>query len=491
LNSMLSFADVGKKTAWTKFCDSLSTTAKLLQETKDALSTTAKCLQETGDANSNLEARLNAAKLDAVEVLELNDKLNRLNKEYAAKIKTLEADMAHMVSRKREDADRAAAKAKHNTSLAEGGGQDGHSRKEIDVMEVDLVADDPAVAQQKGVSPPPLPPVPAAGAQSAAAVPRKAGTIDVAQLRRRVASLTVENDRISKLYLSLVETDKLSFEPLKGRFNAEEFNKERKARLELATKLDVVGKETMQIVRKHSEIMEAQAVSCDKERAYWQEKVSELKKTVASLKEDVRKANATHGLVPCPSAFMTQGGVPMRCPVPIRSGFLMQLRDIYKQWIQFPTDNEGTFYCPFLCPFSGCDTMLAASEQVNIVLTIAASLRLDVSTAPLVFQYHHRGVWHNFCIIDQITITSMCCKLHRTKKTDGLESAYVCNSQFNLSIVVNKKIADLHMQAVHNSDQTHLVRLLDSTPNFFQLWTFISHPDQVDAGGEAGVPAAV
>jgi len=32
------------------------------------------------------------------------------------------------------------------------------------------------------------------------------------------------------------------------------------------------------------------------------------------------------------------------------------------------------------------------------------------------------------------------------------------------------------------------VRLLDSTPNFFRLWSFISCANQVD-DGEAGVPA--
>jgi len=170
----------------------------------------------------------------------------------------------------------------------------------------------------------------------------------------------------------------------------------------------------------------------------------------------------------------------MQCPVPTRSGHVMQLRDIYKQWLEFPSENGTGFYATFVCPASGLDTMLASSEQVDLVLSIASSLRLDISTAPLIFQYKHHGTWHNFRVVDQIQITAMCCNLHRRKSLCGMNTTLVCGNDFNLTIVVTKKIADLYMQAVHNSDQLHTVRLLDSTPRFFWKWLFIAHPDEVE-----------
>ena len=498
LNGMLGFAESGRKAAWTKFCDALAATATLIKDRNSAYAS----LEEKHLA---MLKNVDSMKVQVVELLELNDKLNLSNKEYVARIKTLEAEL-ELVSSKYNAARHAATKAEKELAFDrqrnQAGGQAGRQQGQTSQpMEVDSSPQPSEASTQKDgrqKEPNETPallasPVaePSASSSSTEVVARSSGPVDVAQLRRRVASLTVENDRLFKLAQSATEVEKVSAEPLKGRFSAEDFNKERRARAELAGKLESVSKEALHMVRKHTEILEAKSVSFEKERAYFQNKVSDLKKTVASLKEDLKKAAvSTEGavLVPCPDIFLMQDGMPMNCPVPTRNGYLMQLRDIYRQWLLFPSDNEGTFYSTFVCPITGRNTSLASPEQVDVVLGIAAGLRLNVSTTPLIFQYHHRGAWFRFSYTDQIAITSMCCKLHRTKVTDGMATILVSYDQFNLSIVVNKKIADLQMQAVHNSAQTLLVRLMDMTPNFFQQWTFISHPDQV-AGGEEGVPA--
>ena len=240
--------------------------------------------------------------------------------------------------------------------------------------------------------------------------------------------------------------------------------------------------------QKHTDIMDAQAAEFEKERIFWQKNVSDLKNDVSRLKDEAKKTSSS-GNARYPSIFMAASGLPMDCPVPIRTGYLMQLRDIYRQWLLFPSDNEGTLFASFVCPATGHNTSLATIEQVNMVLNIAADLQLNVSTTPLVFQYNHQGVWFPFSYSDQIAITSLCCKMHRAQVTDGIETLIVCNGRCNLSIVVNRKIADLQMQPVHDSVQIVLVRLLDSTPNFFQLWSFLTHPDQVAAHGDDGMSA--
>ena len=75
---------------------------------------------------------------------------------------------------------------------------------------------------------------------------------------------------------------------------------------------------------------------------------------------------------------MLQQGTLMACPVPVRTGYLMQLCDIYNQWKSFPCDNEGTVYATFSCVYTSQTTSLAFMEQVHLVMDIAADLRLHM-----------------------------------------------------------------------------------------------------------------
>ena len=169
----------------------------------------------------------------------------------------------------------------------------------------------------------------------------------------------------------------------------------------------------------------------------------------------------------------------MSCPVPIRTGFVMQLGDIYNQWKLFPCDQEGSAYASFTCPYTGQNTSMASMEQVGLVASIAANLSIDTS-APLVFQYQLNNQWVNFSLLDQIRIASTCCKLYRSGISDGYEPIMVCQERYVLCIVINKKMVDFQIQPTHDSEQLLLVRLAKSLPNFFAKWSFVNHASDFD-----------
>jgi hypothetical protein len=479
LNGMLSFADAGRKETWTRFCDSLASTMKLLEETKGKYQR----LEEKYGMSSQKEEEM---KTQVRELLGLNDKLNSYNKDYVARIKILESELLLQTSNC-DIARRAASKAEKELSIER---QRTVKQRAVSLQPVDTDSSSVVAAASTDI--------PAGTAlSSTAGVPsgHSASVADESQQRlHNTIGLAAENERLSGLIRSLAEYENMPVELFRGRVSLEEANKERKARVTLAAQLDSFYQEALLMSQKHTDIMDAQAAEFEKERMFWQNNVSDLKNDVSRLKDEAKKTSSS-GNARYPSIFMAASGlpmdrpVPMDCPVPIRTGYLMQLRDIYRQWLLFPSDNEGTLFASFVCPATGHNTSLATIEQVNMVLNIAADLQLNVSTTPLVFQYNHRGVWFPFSYCDQIAITSMCCKMHRAQVTDGIETLIVCNGRCNLSIVVNRKIADLQMQPVHDSVQIVLVRLLDSTPNFFQLWSFLTHPDQVAAHGDDGMSA--
>jgi len=262
--------------------------------------------------------------------------------------------------------------------------------------------------------------------------------------------------------------------------------------------LESVSKEAASMAKKYTQFASESQEKLDKERNRFQRAIGEMKKQVSCVKTDggsgIGQSDGAGSIVKKhPEAFLMRDGLPMTCPVPIRSGHVMQLRDVYSQWRMLPCDNEGMFYASFICPYTGHNTSLASIEQVNLIVKIAESLRLDVSTVPLVFQYKNNGQWTNFVLTDQIAIAAMCCKLHRSRATDAIESLTVCRGAFIFSVVINQKIVDLQMQATHDSSQTCSARLLDSLPNFFSFWSFINRSESLDdTGGDVlgGKPAA-
>jgi hypothetical protein len=184
-------------------------------------------------------------------------------------------------------------------------------------------------------------------------------------------------------------------------------------------------------------------------------------------------------LSPFPGDLCLLGGVPMICPVPIRTGYAMQLGDIYCQWKMFPCDYEGSVYASFTCPYTGQNTSMASMEQVGLVIGIATNLSIDTTT-PLVFQYQMNNEWVNFSFIDQLGIASRCCKLYRAGISDGYEPVLVCQERYALCIVINKRLVDFQMQPVHDSERLLLARMTKSPPNFFATWTFVNHASDFD-----------
>ena len=475
---MLSFADANRKTAWTKFCDALV-------EVMNAMDVTAKECKTLEAKNESLVNSADDMKRQVRDLLTLNDRLNAQHKEHLSRIKDLDAEL--LILKANSDVSKRVIQKAEKELAVERQKSVKPSAAASQSMDVDpsSVGGDSyvEVADMGGED------VGGADVGSASSHPRRpyhkqsVSVLDESKLRQRLTDLKAENDRLSGVIRSLTVYDTITADPFRGRVSTEEANKERRERIKLMGQLSSVSKEVQSMVQKHAEALEAKEAEFEKERSYWTAMSIEHKHECTRLKQEANKQTSTGGtsglVFRCPQIFLQQDGMPMYCPVPIRTGHLMQLRDIYFQWRVFPSDNEGTFYASFLCPVTGRNTSLSSIDSVSIVTNIAAGLHLDVTTTPLIFQFYHNGLWYPFSFTDQIVIASMCCKLHRSGATDGMETVLVCRGQYNISIVVNKKIADLQMQPVHDSSQTVLARLLDSMPNFFQSWTFINHPDMV------------
>ncbi len=215
--------------------------------------------------------------------------------------------------------------------------------------------------------------------------------------------------------------------------------------------------------------------------AAWEAKLAEAKRTNETLQKELGEAKGkgsaqSVALVPARchhnlSSFMMRGGTLMFCPVPIRTGFMMQLYDIYTQWKHSPCDNEGSFYATFQCPFTGQTTSLATSEQVYLMSRIAINLRVSMSL-PLRFQHYSGGKWLDFSFYDQISIASVCCKLHRAGVVNGVENVMVCQGTMVLVIHLLNNVVDVQVQMTHNPVEATPARFMESTTPFFERWTF-------------------
>lgn len=105
----------------------------------------------------------------------------------------------------------------------------------------------------------------------------------------------------------------------------------------------------------------------------------------------------------------------MLCPVPIRTGFIMELQDIFERWkTTMSIDFQGTALATFVCPHTGEHTMLASREIIHMMHQIAADIRISYRPAARM-QYMDGTSVREFLIMDQIAIMSMCCYLYRAQ----------------------------------------------------------------------------
>jgi hypothetical protein len=171
----------------------------------------------------------------------------------------------------------------------------------------------------------------------------------------------------------------------------------------------------------------------------------------------------------------------MVCPVPIRTGRLVPLIEVYQSWVRYPADNEGTFFTSFLCPYTTQLSSLASAEEVILLHNIAAELRLFVMP-PLRFQHFLNGNWIDFSFVDQITIAAMCCKHYRLGTSRVVENVMVCHGDFIFKIHISDNVVDFQMQPVHNVTKTSPACLLEGVNGFFQRWTFPTGDDGSSGG---------
>ena len=177
--------------------------------------------------------------------------------------------------------------------------------------------------------------------------------------------------------------------------------------------------------------------------------------------------------------FSKYDGQLMICPVPIRSGHLMQLSDVYAQWKLYPSENEGTFYSTFICPYTGVCTSLASTEQVTLISHIAS--RLNVSIEPP-FQFFYRNevsMWIPFSLHDQISIASLALKIYRSGDSCAMEHLMVCKDQFYITLHVLEHSIDFQKQSTTKHGQTReMCIVFGGGPRlFFERWTFFSSSD--------------
>jgi hypothetical protein len=224
-----------------------------------------------------------------------------------------------------------------------------------------------------------------------------------------------------------------------------------------------------------------------KAKAALQTEVDGLKSEVAALKEPPPAANKdleamlmnkilveqeeVKRLRRCSSFMITENQI-MDCPVIIRTGFILPLMDVFTFWRNNPCDNEGTYYASFPCPRTRKITSLAPTEIVVCMYRVAMDLELRM-TPPFKFQYNAEGQWMDFDFIDQISITSLCCKIYRHGVTDASEVILVCYNngcQFKFKLVDN--VVHMAMGFITASMETCYTCTVHGPVQFFERWKF-------------------
>ena len=189
----------------------------------------------------------------------------------------------------------------------------------------------------------------------------------------------------------------------------------------------------------------------------------------------------THFQMQAHVPFSLGDGSLMVCPVPLRTGVLMQLGDVYAQWKTYPSDHEGTYYASILCPYSGKSTSLASLDQLYLIDRIAVGLRVSMM---LPFKFQHKtstGVWVDFPLFDQIAIASICCKNYRSGNSSCMDSIAVCGTEFVLHMHVLNNSVDFQMHSTFNPCDTRAVCVhLHYSAALFERWTFFARQFETD-----------
>lgn len=415
INGMLSYAEPTRRECWGQLCLGLLDVQTRLDELQ------AKHTQLEGKYNAR-KSQTNELALQLKESVECSQKLNEANRDYILQIESLKSQLSGVA--KSTDTDQSEApKAKRSMPPAS-----------VTSVEPPAKRDKPNECSQ--------------------IVPKAVGEIEY---------LRMENERLDGL-LKAATDFVVPVDALKGRLSAEDVVKMRKNHVALTEQLKSMSEEARRMAYKYTDYIRDHDVAHEKERQEWKRKLEDLKKNVQQPQG-----------VSIPRVFLFSSGTATVCPVPTRSGHVIQLSDVYQHWVRFPCDNEGTVFASFPCPFTGQLTSLSSMEQVNLIYNIAADLQLFM-TPPLRFQYLISGKWIDFLFVDQIAIASVCCKLYRQGIGRVVEKVLVCHGDFLFSIHITNDVLDFQMQPVHNTGKITPACLQEAVPGFFQRWVFQSIP---------------
>jgi predicted transcriptional regulator len=422
INGILSFAEKGRLDGWNQFCAGLCSFQTKFKEL-EALNA-----QLNGKCESRSK-KITELTRQLKENIELTQGLNETNKEYLLEIESL--------------------------------------KSQLSCPPAPSVASDPKSGRGKRqASESPL-------AESEKPPVKKPVDRTVeSELREEIARLNEVNERLDGLLKASTEFEVSSHDVGKGRISAEEVAKIRKQNASLMDQLKSITEESRRMAYKYSEYIQERDAAHDKARLEW-------KKRFETLKAAPPPPAPPPGIL-LPTVFSLPNGAVMVCPVPTRTGRMVQLLEVYKHWIQFPCDNEGTWFASFFCPFTSQFTSLASVDQILLTHSIAIDLQLYV-IPPLRFQYLIGGTWVDFSFIDQICIASLCCKIHRQGVNRVTENLLVCHGDYLLSIhVTSDATVDLQMKPAHNVGKILPACLHEGVVGFFPRWTFTS--PQTDAG---------
>jgi len=247
LNGMLGFADENRKSCWAKLCNSLAVVMNEVVQLRG------KDVKELETKQEELVKQVEELTSRTNELHSLNERLSESNHGHLSKINKLEGEI-RMLTSNNEIAKNALAKAEREL-VSE---RRKNSRGKQQSMETDQVEpqNDGLVALNK--------------------------TLEQTKQEREV--LAAENVRLSNLVKSLTTVEVRQFDSVKGRVNAEDVNKERKARLHVEMQLEAMGKEAMEMSQKYTEFAKEYALKWEGERAKYKIKIRELQGEIGSLK---------------------------------------------------------------------------------------------------------------------------------------------------------------------------------------------------------------
>lgn len=171
------------------------------------------------------------------------------------------------------------------------------------------------------------------------------------------------------------------------------------------------------------------------------------------------------------SSFTIQNRYIMTCPVICRSGYFMPLMDIFIHWKQFPSDNEGTYFATFPCVRTGMITSLAPTEMVTCMHRVALDLEVCM-VPPFLFQYLFNSNWTDFNFIDQICITSLCCKVFRSGLANATEVMPVCFNTYQFRLKISENLVEMAVGFGSTPMDVSPVYLVQGPTHFFDRWKF-------------------